>query len=65
MVSPRMVGDLWYSKRRHYFCGADGTSVGRPPRHCERPARLNHRRHCARIPRIQDLRIQHLRIQHS
>jgi hypothetical protein len=29
MVSPRMVGDLWYSKRRHYFCGSDGTSVGR------------------------------------
>jgi hypothetical protein len=29
MVSLGMVGDLWYSKRRHFFCGADGMSVGR------------------------------------
>jgi hypothetical protein len=29
MVSPGMVGDLWYSKRRHYFCGAEDSSVGR------------------------------------
>jgi hypothetical protein len=29
MVSPGMVGDLWYLERRHYFCDADGNSVGR------------------------------------
>jgi hypothetical protein len=63
MVSPGMVGDVWYSKRRHYFCGVDGWTAGRrrfayrhlPPHPRRRPAPLHHQ--CRRA-RIQILRIQ-------
>jgi hypothetical protein len=57
MVSPGMVGDVWYSKLRHYFCGADGKIAARrrfachqlPPHPRRRPALVNHQHRCARI----------------
>jgi hypothetical protein len=55
-----MVGDLWYSKRRHYISGVWATGVsaanrwrfihgsGIANRHRERRARVNHRHRLAR-----------------